>query len=298
MAWIIPRDYLINVGWAEVATCCFSATAVAFLCRRGTFATPSATATHHEEDSSHIYAEADEDELEAMRAEHTRFGRFLHETLEGFADDIQELVYVGQILRENQGLLILLVGGICSMMMALVAGLENLDVPKALCLSTALYGITTLLVARSARRIVIQNNHQGKPKLTRADVKKMMDAIPKEEYVPDADLDTCDVAIIKDMLTHREQKCCSYTYNSIEKKKEDIINQLRQTTRRSHDCCICMSSFIRGETIRILPVCHHEFHKACIDQWAGTFASGNTRRLDAKRGNPTCPLCNACFAKK
>jgi hypothetical protein len=285
------------MGWAGVATC-FSATAVAFVCR-GTFAAPSATATHHEEDASHIYTEADEYELEAMRAEHTRFGRFLHESLEGFADDIQELVYVGQILTENQGLLILLLGGICSMMMALVAGLENVDVPKALFLSTALYGITTLLVARSARRIVIQNNHQGMPKLTKADVEKLMGGIPKEEYVPDADLDNCDVAIIKEMLTHREQKCCSYMYNSTTAtQKEDIINKLRQTTRRSHDCCICMSSFIRGETIRILPMCHHEFHKTCIDQWACTFASENTRRLDAKRGNPTCPLCNACFAKK
>ena len=294
MTWIIPQV----IGWSGVHTVAtyFSATGLAFLCPR-TFTTPSSTAaTHHEEEASHIYTEADEYDLDAMRAAHTRFGRFLHQTLEGFNEDVQEFMYVGQILRENQGLLILLVGGICSMMMALVAGLENVNVPKALCLSTALYGITTLLVARSARRIVIQSNHIGKPKLTNADIKKMMDAFPQEEYVPDDDLDTCDVATIKDMLSHREQKCLNARNNSTETKKEDVINQLRQTSTRSHDCCICMSSFIRGETIRILPMCHHEFHKACIDQWAGTFSS--SRRVDAKRGNPTCPLCNAWFSKE
>ena len=209
MIWITNRDYLINLVWVGVTTY-FSAAAVAFLCR-GT----SAGAPHHANESQ-IYIEVEGYELETMLTEHTRFGRFLHQTVEAFADDIQELVYVAQILRENQGLLVLLVGGVCSMMMALVAGLENVNVPKALALSTALYGITTLLVARSARRIVIQNNHH-KPKLTKADVRKMMEAVPKEEFVLDNDLDNCDVATIEDMLSHREQKCSS---TETEKKKE------------------------------------------------------------------------------
>lgn len=284
MFWILlPRDYLIYVGLSGVVT---SVTAVAFF-RHYTPTPPQ----QEQNNASQIYAEADEYELDAMRAEHTHFGRFLHETIEGLADDIQELIYVSQLLRENKSLLILLVGGICSMMCALVAGLENVDLMRALCLSTALYVITTLLVARSARRIAIQNSHQGKPQLTKADVKKMMDKIPKEEYVPDDDLESCDVATIREMISHRGQN------SSGETKKNDAINQLCQTTRRSHDCAICFSSFSRGETILILPACHHEFHKACIGQWAGTFVSGNSRRLDAKRGNPTCPLCNACFAK-
>ena len=292
MFWIIlPRDYLIiMMGWAGFTTG-FSITAVAFLLR------DDDTPTHQQEEhSSHIYAEADEYELDAMRTEHTRFGRFMHETIEGVTDDIQELIYVSQLLRENKSLLILLVGGICSMMCALAAGLENVDLVRALCLSTALYVITTLLVARSARRIAIQNSREGKPKLTKADVKKMMDAIPKEAYVPDDDLETCTVTTIREMISHRGQKC-SHTHSSEETKKKDAINQLCQTTRRSHDCAICFSSFCRGETILILPACHHEFHGACIGQWAGTFVSGNSRQLDAKRGNPTCPLCNACFAK-
>eukprot|EP00986_Skeletonema_menzelii_P005863 scaffold2201_cov143-Skeletonema_menzelii.AAC.1 len=286
MIWIL-QDYLTNMGWAGVATC-FSVTAVAFLGRY--------TNTQEVVNASQIYAEADEYELDAMRAEQTQFERLVHETIEVLAEDIQELMYVYQLLRENQGLLILLVGGICSMMCALVSGLENVDLTCALCLSTALYGITTLLVARSARRMVIQNSHQGKPKLTKAEVRKMMNSIPKEAYVPNDDLDTCDVATIKEMISNRGQKWPN-AHSSAEIKKKDAIYQLCQTTRRSHDCVICMSSFSRGETILILPLCHHEFHKACIDQWAGTFASGSCRRLDAKRGNPTCPLCNAYFVK-
>lgn len=289
MTWML-QDYLINMGWAGVATC-LSMTAVAFLRRDTSAAIPSTQ-------ESQIYAEADGYELEAMRAEHTPFGRLVHETIEGLAEDIQELMYVYQLLRENQGLLILLVGGICSMMCALLAGLENVGLMCALCLSTALYGITTLLVARSARRMVIQNSHQGKPKLTRSDVKKMLDAIPSETYVPDDDLVNCDAEIIKEMISHRGQKCSNNAQSSDEIKKKDVIYQLCQTTRRSHDCVICMSSFRRGESILILPMCHHEFHKTCIDQWAITFASGSSRRLDAKRGNPTCPLCNTCFVKE
>jgi len=281
--------------WTAIATCCSATAVAAFLCR-GTNTTSAAIAAHHEEDASQIFAETDAYQLDAMRAEHTRFGRFLHETLEGLAEEIQELIYVGQILRENQGLLILLVGGICSMMCALIAGLEHVDLVRALCLSTALYGITTLLVARSARRIVIQDSYQSKPKLTKAVVKRIMDDIPKEEYVPDEDLNTCDVATIEDMMSHRGQEC-SNAHSSTDTKKEDVIQQLCQTTRRSHDCVICMSSFCRGDTIRILPTCHHEFHKTCIDEWASTFVSGSSKGLDAKRGNPTCPLCNAVLGR-
>lgn len=269
---------MMNMSWIIGLASSFSAATVAFLFRGGT--------TSSGGDESQIYVEVDEFELEAMRLELTPFGRFLHVALEIFADDIQELIYVGQILRENRGLLILLVGGVFSMMFALVAGLENVDLPKALCLSTALYGITTVLVAKSARRLVLSSTQQGKAKLTMTDVRKMMDAVPKEEF---CDLNTCDESLIKKMLSNRGvvQKECTST-------REDLIKQLHRATRRSTSCCICMSNFLRGESIRVLPRCHHEFHTSCIDQWACTFVSGSCKRLDTKHGNPTCPLCNTC----
>jgi hypothetical protein len=268
----------MNMSWIIGVASSLSVAAVAFLFRGGT--------TSAGGDESQIYAEVDEFELEAMRLELTPVGRFLHMAVEFFADDIQELIYVGQILRENRGLLILLVGGVCSMMMALVAGLENVDILKALGLSTALYGITTVLVAKSARRLVLSSTQQGKAKLTMTDVRKMMDAVPKEEF---CDLDTCDESLIKKMLSNRGVVQIECTSN-----REDLIKQLHRATRRSTSCCICMSNFLRGESIRVLPRCHHEFHTSCIDQWACTFVSGSCKRLDAKHGKPTCPLCCTC----
>ena len=290
MSWMTSQEYFINVCWVGVAAC-LSITTVTFL-RCDTYGSRRSDGAYQEDTASQIYAEVDEDELEVMRAEYSCFGRFLHHALEELADDVQELVLVVQILTENKGLLILLLCGIVSMMCALVAGLGSIDLVHAMLLSTALYVVTTLLVARTARRIVLQNSQDGKPKLTQTDVKKLMEKIPNEDYVPDIDLDKIDMRTINYMLSHRGQQC---TDDSSMMNKEHALCKLRQSTRRSHDCVICMSSFKRGESIRILPVCHHEFHKSCIDQWAGTFVAGNT----IKTGVPTCPLCNAsCFSKE
>jgi hypothetical protein len=42
-------------------------------------------------------------------------------------------------------------------------------------------------------------------------------------------------------------------------------------------CAICYAEVNDGETIRILPACHHQYHKTCIDPWLLRKAS--------------CPLC-------
>lgn len=290
MSWITSQDYFINVGWFGVVACLSIAT-VSFL-RSDTSGSRRSDGAYQEGTASQIYAEVDEHELEVMRAEYSCFGRFLHHALEELADDVQEFFLIAQILRENKGLLTLLLCGIISMMCALVAGLGSIDFVHALLLSTALYAVTTLLVARAARRIVLQNSEDVKPKLTKTDVQKLMNKIPNEEYIPDTDLGTTPRTTLNTMLSHRGQKCID---DSSVMNKEDALRKLRQSTRRSHDCVICMSSFQRGESIRILPVCHHEFHQTCIDQWAGTFVSGNTRKTE----DPTCPLCNAsCFSKE
>jgi len=41
-------------------------------------------------------------------------------------------------------------------------------------------------------------------------------------------------------------------------------------------CCICLSNFEKGETVRVLG-CKHHFHKDCVDQWL--------------KQNRKCPLC-------
>lgn len=42
-------------------------------------------------------------------------------------------------------------------------------------------------------------------------------------------------------------------------------------------CSICQQNMVNGETIRHLTVCHHKFHRDCIDQWF--------------QRNVRCPVC-------
>ncbi|GMP44430.1 hypothetical protein CsSME_00013363 [Camellia sinensis var. sinensis] len=39
------------------------------------------------------------------------------------------------------------------------------------------------------------------------------------------------------------------------------------------DCAICLSEFLAGDEIRVLPQCGHGFHVACIDTWLGSHSS-------------------------
>ncbi|XP_072960053.1 E3 ubiquitin-protein ligase RHA1B-like [Typha angustifolia] len=32
-------------------------------------------------------------------------------------------------------------------------------------------------------------------------------------------------------------------------------------------CVICLDDLVAGEEVRVLPRCHHTFHKGCIDRW-------------------------------
>jgi hypothetical protein len=47
--------------------------------------------------------------------------------------------------------------------------------------------------------------------------------------------------------------------------------------RDDEECAICLNAFKKGDSIRSLPSCAHQFHRSCIDLWL-------LRRAD-------CPLC-------
>ncbi|CAN6811281.1 unnamed protein product [Brassica oleracea] len=47
------------------------------------------------------------------------------------------------------------------------------------------------------------------------------------------------------------------------------------------ECVICLSDFVAGEQIRLLPKCNHGFHVRCIDKWL-------TQHM-------TCPKCRHCL---
>lgn len=71
----------------------------------------------------------------------------------------------------------------------------------------------------------------------------------------------------------------SGTTNQMRPRQEDVVvhasNEViqRASTERTleHDseefCAICQDEMHAGELVRQLTVCHHEFHRSCIDNW-------------------------------
>ncbi|KAG7599906.1 Zinc finger RING-type [Arabidopsis suecica] len=53
--------------------------------------------------------------------------------------------------------------------------------------------------------------------------------------------------------------------------------------RLGEECVICLSDFVSGEQIRMLPKCHHGFHVRCIDKWL--------------QQHLTCPKCRHCLVE-
>ncbi|KAJ4917556.1 RING-H2 finger protein ATL75 [Raphanus sativus] len=47
------------------------------------------------------------------------------------------------------------------------------------------------------------------------------------------------------------------------------------------ECVICLSDFVSGEKLRLLPKCNHGFHVRCIDKWL--------------QQHLTCPKCRHCL---
>ncbi|XP_068651236.1 RING-H2 finger protein ATL79-like [Aristolochia californica] len=44
------------------------------------------------------------------------------------------------------------------------------------------------------------------------------------------------------------------------------------------ECAICLSEFVNGEKVRVLPKCNHGFHDKCIEGWLSSKASCPTCR--------------------
>ncbi|XWS14346.1 hypothetical protein CRYUN_Cryun35bG0001700 [Craigia yunnanensis] len=61
--------------------------------------------------------------------------------------------------------------------------------------------------------------------------------------------------------------------------KKKILKSLPMATfsaeapAKFSDCAICLTEFVVGDEIRVLPQCGHGFHVACIDTWLGSHSS-------------------------
>ncbi|XWS20823.1 hypothetical protein CRYUN_Cryun30bG0002100 [Craigia yunnanensis] len=61
--------------------------------------------------------------------------------------------------------------------------------------------------------------------------------------------------------------------------KKKILKSLPKATfsadssSKFSDCAICLTEFVVGDEIRVLPQCGHGYHVACIDTWLGSHSS-------------------------
>lgn len=62
---------------------------------------------------------------------------------------------------------------------------------------------------------------------------------------------------------------------------EELGNKLDEKLIENDVCIICMSDFCNEDLKMDLPVCEHEYHWYCIEQW-----------LKVK---PSCPYCRAAI---
>jgi hypothetical protein len=70
-------------------------------------------------------------------------------------------------------------------------------------------------------------------------------------------------------------------------ERKDLVDRLKQCRKYADSCCICFEPYQQGDTLRILPKCHHELHVDCFDNWVYTFANQPAKLTH----EPSCPLC-------
>jgi hypothetical protein len=70
-------------------------------------------------------------------------------------------------------------------------------------------------------------------------------------------------------------------------ERKNLVDRLKQCRKYADSCCICFETYQVGDTLRILPHCHHELHVDCLDNWVYTFANQPVKISQ----DPSCPLC-------
>ena len=99
---------------------------------------------------------------------------------------------------------------------------------------------------------------------------QIIEAVHKETFVRNDELDYCDLLYLRNMLNSRKfmsqdavtgtevSECIS---QDLESTKKNLIAALKLRLKCSDSCCICMDKFIPGDRIRVL-----QFYKTL---WGG-----------------------------
>ncbi|KAK4397097.1 E3 ubiquitin-protein ligase ATL4 [Sesamum angolense] len=90
-----------------------------------------------------------------------------------------------------------------------------------------------------------------------------------------------DVVMLQDASSNRNwnQQHCRVAFNGLLDSLPAFTFQSVTGNLAGGDCAVCLSKFEPHDELRLLPLCCHAFHTACIDTWIVS--------------NQTCPLCRS-----
>ena len=214
----------------------------------------------------------------------------------------EDLLHVGNLLRRDLHLMLLLVYGIGALSSGLVIGV-NFSIGSAIFCSACAYIFVTFAVLRAAEATRGSNADleatSNLPKICLGDITRAISDMPVEKFVADADLDGCSVQQLRSMLTMKRPSNGSdaewaRAIRDPNIERTELLQYVRKYKSTQSDmCAICYEDYATNDVLKVLPRCGHRFHPQCVEAWARTFVtSPSSSRSCSRKGCPTCPLCN------
>ena len=211
-------------------------------------------------------------------------------------DVVEDLQHVATLLRRDLHLMLLLVYGVGALSSGLVIGV-NFSIPSAICCSACAYLLVTYGVLRAAEATRANEDMEATShflKISHEDITRIIEDIPVEKYVTDADLNSCSIPELRSMLAmKRPRSGCDAGWlramrDSHIDKTELLAYVRRYKSMQSDTCAICFEEYKSNDAVKVLPRCGHRFHPACVESWARTFVTTpGSRRPCNQKGCPT-----------
>ena len=219
---------------------------------------------------------------------------------ERLVDVVEDLQHVATLLRRDLHLMLLLVYGVGALSSGLVIGV-NFSIPSAICCSACAYLLVTYGVLRAAEATRANEDMEATShflKISHEDITRIIEDIPVEKYLTDADLNNCSIPELRSMLAmKRPRSGCDAGWlramrDSHIDKAELLAYVRKYKSMQSDTCAICFEEYKSNDAVKVLPRCGHRFHPACVESWARTFVTTpGSRRPCNQKGCPTCPMC-------